>query len=113
MSNAVVDPTLPFDESKLTNLDTLEKKDLLLFQWLSNLEKELLQKPITAQKQIETVLLKYVQYVNPHPNRPTRTLIGRCFTIVYTKGDVRTLFDTISQMQTILLNKTLDPFVKL
>jgi hypothetical protein len=104
---------MSFDEAKLTSLDSIEKKELLLFQWLSNLEKDLSNNPISNQKDVEQTLLKYLQYLEPHPNRPTRTLIARCFIIVYNKGDQRSLFDTIAQMQTILTNKTLDVHVKM
>jgi hypothetical protein len=102
-----------FDETKLANLDTTEKKELLLFQWFSNLEKDLLKNTINNQKEVESVLLKYLQYLNPPPNGPTRTLIGRCFNIIYTKGDGKTLFDTVAQMQSILNDKGLHTQVKM
>jgi hypothetical protein len=102
-----------FDETKLANLDTTEKKELLLFQWFSILEKDLLKNSVSNQKEVESLLLKYLQYLNPPPNGPIRTLIGRCFNIIYNKGDGRTLFDTVAQMQSILNDKGLHVQVKM
>ncbi|KAI8902903.1 armadillo-type protein [Globomyces pollinis-pini] len=105
-----------FDEQKLQSLDSVEKKELLLFQWLSTLEKDLMKATInnTSQPHLETLLLKYLICTSPHPNRPTRSLIARCFNIIYSTGDHRTFFDTVAKMQSYLTTKKQDdPFVKI
>jgi len=49
-----------FDEQKLHKLDSVEKQELYVFQWLSNLEKELKKgdKVIIIKKYIYNFLLK-------------------------------------------------------
>jgi hypothetical protein len=36
---------------------------------------------------------------SPKPRRPIRCLIGRCFILLYTRAETRTLFDTIVALQ--------------
>ncbi len=97
------------DDKKLQQLDTEEKKELLIFQWLSNLEKQLLKtKPdLEIQDILITNLYKYLTLLSPKPKRQTRNIISRCLVIIYEKGDNRTLFDTLSKLQNLLANKNL------
>ena len=102
-----------FDEEKLNSLDTVEKRELLLFQWLSTLEKDLIKFGIKEQPKIEQFLMKYLNNSVIHPNKPTRHLISRCFVILYSSGDQRSLFDTLTQMQSILSKKLDDNYIKM
>ncbi|KAJ3311971.1 hypothetical protein HDV04_003467 [Boothiomyces sp. JEL0838] len=105
-----------FDEQKLFALDTLEKKELYLFQWLSTLEKDLLKLTFNQQQQqyLESVLMLYLTSNIPLPNRPTRHLIANCLNTIYRKGDTRTLFDTLSKIQQHMNSKKLDdPAIKI
>ncbi|KAJ3270628.1 hypothetical protein HDV01_007562 [Terramyces sp. JEL0728] len=105
-----------FDEQKIFALDTLEKKELYLFQWLSSLEKDLLKLTFSQQQQqyLESVLIQYLTSNVPLPNRPTRHLISNCLNIIYRKGDTRTLFDTLSKIQQNMNSKKLDePAIKI
>ena len=112
----------------------LDKKELLLFQWLSRLEKDLANHPVVSwklisqdltsaiflqanQKHLESLLLKYLSSLSPKPNQSTRRLIARCFNVIYSKGDHRTLFDSMAAIQNLFVSKksasTDDMMVKL
>lgn len=88
-----------FDESKLAATGNVEKQELYVFQWLSHVEQE--SKVIEAdllkkiQPKLEKTLLSFVTMASPKPRRPIRCLIGRCFILLYTRAESRTLFDTI------------------
>ncbi|KAJ3091723.1 hypothetical protein HK102_013667 [Quaeritorhiza haematococci] len=107
-----------FDESKILTADSEEKKELYLFQWFSALEKDLktCQPDFIKEHQakIEKTLLKYMNSANPKPSRPVRHLIGRIFVVLYSRGDQRTLFDTLTGTQTIASSKKFDdPAIRL
>ncbi|CAG8760108.1 5803_t:CDS:2, partial [Acaulospora morrowiae] len=53
------------------------------------------------QASIEKQLLKFISLASPRPHRPIRQLIARCFVIIYVKGDSRTLYDTITALQSL------------
>lgn len=96
-----------FDEQKLlSNAANPEKQELYVFNWLANLEKELKKTDKetvkTIQTNLEKQLLKFMSFTSPKPSRPIRQLIARCFVIIYIKGDSRTLFDTITTLQTVI-----------
>ncbi|KAJ3163191.1 hypothetical protein HDU86_002360 [Geranomyces michiganensis] len=101
-----------FDEQKIVAADTTEKKEIYLLQWLSNLERDLNQADVNtikpAQLNLEKVLLKYLSTTEPKPSRPLRQLISRCLVILYTNGDARTLFDTLSGVQTLMSAKKVE-----
>ncbi|KAJ3381907.1 hypothetical protein HDU92_005075 [Lobulomyces angularis] len=106
-------------EEKITAADA-DKKDLVLFQWLSALEnfitlaeKEELMK---QQQQITSTIINFINTTSPKPNRPIRNLMSRCLCSLYTKlkDDTRTLFDTLQTLQKILaLKKVDDPQIKI
>ncbi|CAM0141375.1 hypothetical protein VKS41_003918 [Umbelopsis sp. WA50703] len=92
-----------FDESKLAATGNVEKQELYVFQWLSHVEQE--SKVIDAdllkkiQPKLEKTLLNFITMASPKPRRPIRCLIGRCFILLYTRAETRTLFDTIVALQ--------------
>ncbi|CAJ0640005.1 3923_t:CDS:2 [Entrophospora sp. SA101] len=96
-----------FDENKFSsNAANPEKQELYLFNWLSNLERELKRTDKDTikshQVNLEKLLLKIISLVSPKPRRPIRNLVARCFVIIYVKGDSRSLFDTVTALQSIL-----------
>ncbi|CAG8571263.1 21017_t:CDS:10 [Cetraspora pellucida] len=96
-----------FDEQKLlSNAANPEKQELYVFNWLANLERELKRADKEAVKTVQTnlekQLLKFMSFTSPKPSRPVRQLISRCFVIIYIKGDSRTLFDTITTLQSFV-----------
>ncbi|KAL5034281.1 hypothetical protein BDV3_003842 [Batrachochytrium dendrobatidis] len=101
-----------FDEKRLNACDTPERQELLLFQWLSGLEKDLgsttkdILKP--HQPNLEKLLLKFLGNRDIKPSRPIRELIARTFVLIYHKGDQRSLFDTLAAIQNLLSNKKSD-----
>ncbi|KAG9318303.1 armadillo-type protein [Chiua virens] len=87
----------PIDEAQLAG----DSGQINLFQWLAALEKSLREIAVdqlkSTQPSVEETLFKVVcgndNY--PLPGRGLRNLAARCFIIQYTRGDSRTLFDTL------------------
>ncbi|CAG8538967.1 8065_t:CDS:10 [Diversispora eburnea] len=105
--NPIFNEPFQFDEQKFSNYAANpEKQELYVFNWLSNLERELKKTDKetlkTCQASLEKQLLKFISLASPKPHRPIRQLIARCFVIIYIKGDSRTLFDTITALQSIV-----------
>ncbi|RHZ75540.1 hypothetical protein Glove_212g189 [Diversispora epigaea] len=105
--NPIFNEPFQFDEQKFSNYaSNPEKQELYVFNWLSNLERELKKTDKetmkTCQASLEKQLLKFISLASPKPHRPIRQLIARCFVIIYIKGDSRTLFDTITALQSIV-----------
>ena len=101
-----------YDHQKIFAGDTPEKKELALFQWLSNLEKDISMSTKEELKQvqgdIEKRLLEYLKSETPpRISKPLRHLVSRCFNLLYTIGDQRNVFDTIAAIQKILSSKLL------
>ncbi|KAI9202203.1 armadillo-type protein [Polychytrium aggregatum] len=105
-----VPASFTFDDQRIVAADSTDKKELILFQWLITLERELKGckkesiKP--HQNNIEKLLLKYITSANPKPSRPIRRAVARCFVALYTYGDTRTLFDTMVTALAIVNRKT-------
>jgi hypothetical protein len=101
---------MDFDHERIAAAD---KKEELLFQWLSQLERELLDADNVTELQptIEKDLFRYIN--TPLSSKLIRELISNCFLLIYSKGDGRTVFDTLSSLQAILASKKLDENVKL
>ncbi|TCD62248.1 hypothetical protein EIP91_007144 [Steccherinum ochraceum] len=83
-----------------TNLSG-ENGELYVFQWLSRNHK-LLQEAATedlkaAQEKLIGTLVSIVTSPAPYPlpGRPIRSLVAQCLIAVYTRGETKTLFDTI------------------
>ncbi|TPX44962.1 hypothetical protein SeMB42_g03131 [Synchytrium endobioticum] len=114
-------PSIPdsfaFDESKIATADSPEKKEVVLFLWLSALERDLRRSNRDAikpfQAVIEKLLLKYLSSTNPKPSGPVRQSIARCYISLFTNGDSRTVFDILTALQAFLSKKTEDPAVRL
>lgn len=53
-----------------------------------------------SQGGIESTLLKIISSTAPYPpaGRPLRNLSARCFVTIYTRGETKTLFDTIQSL---------------
>ncbi|KAJ3062300.1 hypothetical protein HDU98_001818, partial [Podochytrium sp. JEL0797] len=106
----------PLDvEDKIKALDTIEKKEQLLFQWLSSVERVLIKSFAEINEQdksfipsIEKLLLKFLTTTIPRPSKPIRDTIGRIFVFVYVNGDARTLSDTVGALQNILSAKKIE-----
>jgi hypothetical protein len=82
--------------------ETLEKKELYLFQYLSNLEKDLEKTPTELLKPYQSDLEKTLlnMHVNePRPNFAIRKVLARCLVLVYKQGDPRSLFDSFVWLQ--------------
>jgi hypothetical protein len=47
------------------------------------------------QANLEGALIKIVSNPTPTPGRALRNLVGRCLVALYTRGETRTLFDTM------------------
>ncbi|ORY46044.1 hypothetical protein BCR33DRAFT_716053 [Rhizoclosmatium globosum] len=114
----------PLDvEDKIKALDTIEKKEQLLFQWLSSVERELVKsfdeintKEKAFVASVEKLLVHFVGAASPspRPSKPIRDTIGRIFVCIYSKGDARTTSDTVGALQNLLAAKKLDdPAIKL
>ncbi|KAI0688492.1 clathrin-coated vesicle protein [Cytidiella melzeri] len=85
--------------------------EVYIFQWLAANEKALQQASADdlkeSQKPLVDALLKVITAPEPYPSpgRPIRQLVAQCFAQIYTKGDTRSLFDTVQA----LLKIPLDP----
>ncbi|PPQ91330.1 hypothetical protein CVT25_003770 [Psilocybe cyanescens] len=78
-----------------------ENGEVYLFQWLSSTEKRLEGIAITdlkpKQADLEKVFVKAISAAEsyPAPGRAIRNVIGRCLVTLYTRGETRTMFDTM------------------
>ncbi|KAF9239616.1 armadillo-type protein [Melanogaster broomeanus] len=87
----------PIDETQLTG----DNGQIYLFQWLASLEKSLKEAAVdqlkATQPSVEETLLKIICGSDgyPLPGRGLRNLAARCLVLQYTRGDSRTLFDTL------------------
>ena len=54
----------------------------------------------TVQGDIEKACLKIVEASEPYPmpGRPIRHIVARCLIVLYTRGETRTLFDTLQAL---------------
>ncbi|CAE6397949.1 unnamed protein product [Rhizoctonia solani] len=88
---------LVLDEGKLS----AENGDIYLFQWLCTAEKALTkittEELKSVQSATEATLLKCVNAASPFPmpGRPIRALVARCFLILYSRGETRSMYDTV------------------
>ncbi|KAI8967355.1 hypothetical protein BDF20DRAFT_900626 [Mycotypha africana] len=94
------------DEQKIKPSENIEKQELYVFQWLALVEREIKTTEIDVLKKsqpvIEKTLLQLISLTTAKPRRPIRFLIGRCFVILYTRGDTRTLFDTVTALHSLI-----------
>ncbi|TDL16333.1 clathrin-coated vesicle protein [Rickenella mellea] len=86
-----------FDESRISG----DEGEIYLLQWLSSTEKELLSSSVevlkASQNSLEERLLKVITAPEPYPTpgRPLRELVARCLVVLYTRGETKTMFDTL------------------
>lgn len=119
-------PTIPdgvpevfrLDEQKIQPSENTEKQELYVLQWLAQVERELKTIDIEilkkSQPTIEKTLLRLISLATAKPRRPIRFLIGRCYVILYTKGETRSLFDTVTALHSLIsANKNIDKETKM
>ncbi|KAJ7604033.1 clathrin-coated vesicle protein [Roridomyces roridus] len=94
------------EESEITG----ENGEMHLFQWLSATETGInaatLEHLKSKQAALETVLAKIVLAPAPYPvpGRALRNCVARCLVALYTRGDTRTLFDTLQSFIKVILD---------
>ncbi|KAF8074912.1 clathrin-coated vesicle protein, partial [Lyophyllum atratum] len=92
------------DESEIVG----ENGEVYVFQWLSSTERKLAEispKDLKGiQANIESTLVKIVTAPEPYPapGRALRNLVARCLVAMYTRGETRTLFDTLQAFMKIV-----------
>ena len=82
--------------------ESIEKKEMFLFQYLSNLERDLEKCPSEQLKPYQTDVEKTLLNIHvsePKPNYPMRNVLSRCLVLVYKQGDPRSLFDSFAWLQ--------------
>ena len=81
-----------------------DEGEIYLLQWLADTERDLKSGTPsswkTSQTIYETKLLKVIYGLSPYPNpgRPFRQIASRCLVLLYSKGETRTLFDTLQSL---------------
>ncbi|KAF7335365.1 Clathrin-coated vesicle protein [Mycena sanguinolenta] len=94
------------EESEITG----ENGEMYLFQWLSSTEKCINEASIehlkSKQADLETALVKIVLAQDPYPipGRALRSCLARCFIALYTRGETRTLFDTLQAFIKVIID---------
>ncbi|KAL1916261.1 uncharacterized protein VTP21DRAFT_5878 [Calcarisporiella thermophila] len=105
-SSGSIPEAFVFDDQKFNAIDTQEKQELFLLQWLSNLERELrnIAQDVLKNNQgtLEKQFIRLISLSTAKPQRPIRRIIARCYSLLYTRGDSRSLFDTITAFQGIV-----------
>ncbi|EAU90073.2 clathrin-coated vesicle protein [Coprinopsis cinerea okayama7 len=95
-------------ESIVESEVTGENGEIYLLQWLCSTEKALLDIPIAdlkpAQSEVESTLLKVISGTEgyPSPGRVIRRVVGRCFVALYSRGETRTMFDTLQALMKLV-----------
>ncbi|KAJ6560948.1 clathrin-coated vesicle protein [Mycena sp. CBHHK59/15] len=99
------------EESEITG----ENGEMYLFQWLSSTEKSITDATLehlkSKQADLEAALVKVVLAQDPYPvpGRALRNCVARCFILLYTRGETRTLFDTLQTVIKVIADfKTAD-----
>ncbi|KAJ1569542.1 HEAT repeat-containing protein 5B [Cladochytrium tenue] len=100
-------------DERLSAADSPEKKEQIIFQWLSGVERDLSRADDTAaiaaaQVPLERQLFKFLTSSTPRPTRQIRQLIGRIYVQLYVNGDSHSLFDCLTSVQGVLNQKKLD-----
>ncbi|KAF9444651.1 clathrin-coated vesicle protein [Macrolepiota fuliginosa MF-IS2] len=85
-----------------------DNKEVYLFQWLPSVVKYIRESQIsdlkTKQADIEKALIKIIASPEPYPTpgRAIRNFVGKCFLELYTRGETRTMFDTLQAFMKIV-----------
>ncbi|KAJ7082373.1 clathrin-coated vesicle protein [Mycena belliarum] len=83
---------------------------MYLFQWLSSTEKGIGDASVehlkAKQADLEATLSKVVlaQAPYPIPGRALRNCVARCLVALYTRGETRTLFDTLQSFMKVIID---------
>lgn len=89
------------DILKLHSLPS-EQQDLYLFTFVTSLERyaqELNANDLKVQQShIKQQLIQIIGLPTPSPTRPVRNSVGRTFSFIFTKGDRKLLFETITEL---------------
>ncbi|KAG1384801.1 hypothetical protein G6F60_002658 [Rhizopus arrhizus] len=121
-SGSIASASIPdifiLDEQKIQPSENTEKQELYVLQWLAQVEREskIIDGEILKKSQpiLEKSLFRLISLATAKPRRPIRFLIGRCYIILYTRGDTRSLFDTITALHSLIgANKNIDKQTKL
>ncbi|KAJ7637580.1 clathrin-coated vesicle protein [Mycena polygramma] len=94
------------EESEITG----ENGEMYLFQWLSATEKGIADATAehlkAKQADVEASLTKVVLAQDPYPvpGRALRNCVARCFVALYTRGETRTLFDTLQAFIKVIID---------
>ncbi|KAJ7205156.1 clathrin-coated vesicle protein [Mycena haematopus] len=94
------------EESEITG----ENGEMYLFQWLSSTEKNINEASVehlkSKQVDLEAALVKIVLAQDPFPipGRALRNCVARCFIALYTRGETRTLFDTLQTFIKVIID---------
>ncbi|KAF7331836.1 Clathrin-coated vesicle protein [Mycena kentingensis (nom. inval.)] len=87
-----------------------ENGEMYLFQWLSATEKAVKNATPdylkTKQSLVEGALVKVVLAQDPYPipGRALRNCVARCFVLLYSRGETRTLFDTLQSFMKVVID---------
>ncbi|KAK7064864.1 clathrin-coated vesicle protein [Favolaschia claudopus] len=87
-----------------------ENGEMYLFQWLCGTEKSINDAPIeylkSKQADVESALVKIILAQDPYPipGRALRNCVARCFVALYTRGETRTLFDTLQAFIKVIID---------
>ena len=94
-------PDVQLDIQRLHSLPS-EQQDLYLFQFLTSLEHytNSLNTDILKNQQayLQKELLQIIGLPTPPPTRVVRNSVARCFRRIFSKGDRRLLFETITEL---------------
>lgn len=98
-------PPDPLDLNNLVSLPQ-EKQSVLVLQWLTDCESFLTsltpEEVSQHQQTFQQAFLNLLSLPTPPIGHVLRNCLGRCFSDIFTRGDRRVLFDTVST----LLQKT-------
>ena len=97
---------MELDEFRLVSLDSVRKKQVYLFQFLSKLEKELLKQSLRGtvqdiQPKVEDDLMKCVMMAESGCDT-LRKLLSKCYNTLYDVGHSKSMFDLFIKMQSSL-----------
>ncbi|KAI8611756.1 armadillo-type protein [Chytriomyces sp. MP71] len=104
-------------DARLAGLDTSEKREQHLFQWLSSVERMLAKTDfgrlkVTFLPSVEKILVRILNMTvcasAPRPSKPVRDTVARIYAIIFEKGDARSLPDALAAIQNILSQKKHD-----
>ncbi|CAK5267776.1 unnamed protein product [Mycena citricolor] len=102
------------DPTEIVDIEEAELKgengEMYLFQWLSAAEKGISGASMdhlkAKQSDLESTLVKVVLAQDPYPmpGRVLRNSVARCLVALYTRGETRTLFDTLQAFMKVIID---------